>query len=137
MGILKDFKDFAIKGNVIDLAVAVIIGAAFGKIVTSLVNDILMPPIGLMVGGVDFSELKLLLKKGSEGVDPVTINYGIFIQTIIDFIIIAFSVFMVVRLYKQTERKEEAKPNPPSPQPLTKEETLLTEIRDILQKQTV
>jgi large conductance mechanosensitive channel len=134
MGMLKEFKEFALKGNVIDLAVAVIIGAAFGRIVSSMVDDILMPPIGLLLGGVDFTDLRLVLKEGAEGIDPVTINYGAFIQQIVNFIIIAFSVFLVVKLYQSTQRKRQDVP-PKVPIP-TNEEKLLTEIRDLLKKQT-
>ena len=134
MGMLKEFKEFALKGNVIDLAVAVIIGAAFGKVVSSMVDDILMPPIGLMLGGVDFTDLKMVLKQGSEGVDPVTLNYGAFIQQVINFIIIAFAVFVVVKLYQSTQRKRQHVP-PKVPIP-TNEEKLLAEIRDLLKKQT-
>ncbi|MFP4096663.1 MAG: large-conductance mechanosensitive channel protein MscL [Cyclobacteriaceae bacterium] len=130
MGIIKEFRDFAMKGNIIDLAIAVIIGAAFGKIVSSFVNDILMPPIGLLLGGVDFSDLALVLKAGAEGVDPVTLNYGIFIQTIVDFLIVAFSVFLVIKAYKKTQKKKEAAPVVPPPPSL--QETLLAEIRDLL-----
>ena len=143
MGLLKDFKKFAIKGNVVDLAVAVIIGAAFGKIITSFVNDVLMPPIGLLLGDVDFKELKWVISEGqeavmsgeqvvAEAVAPVTLNYGMFIQNVIDFIIVAFVIFMMVRAIVKAQKKEEAPP-PPPPGP-TKEETLLTEIRDLLKK---
>jgi large conductance mechanosensitive channel len=135
MGMLKEFKDFAMKGNVIDLAVAVIIGGAFGKIVSSLVADIIMPPIGLLLGGVDFTDLKIILKEGAEGIDPVTLNYGIFFQNVIDFLIIAFAIFLVVKAYQRTQKKEEAAPAPP-PAP-TNEEKLLAEIRDLLKKQTI
>jgi large conductance mechanosensitive channel len=137
MSIVKDFKDFAMRGNVIDLAVAVIIGGAFGKIVTSFVNDILMPPLGLLLGNVDFKELKFIMKEGTEGVAAVTWNYGMFIQNIIDFLIIAFSIFMVVRAItkvQQLKAKEpvlEPEPAPPEP---SNEEKLLTEIRDLLKK---
>ena len=138
MGLIKEFKDFAMKGNVIDLAVAVIIGGAFGKIVTSLVNDILMPPIGMLLGGMDFKELKLLMKPAQEAVmqgeqiispavAEVTLNYGMFVQNIIDFVIIAFSIFMVIKLYQKSKKAEEAAPPPPPPGP-TNEEKLLTEI---------
>lgn len=133
MGFLKDFKEFAIKGNVIDLAIAVIIGAAFGKIVSSLVNDILMPPIGLLLGEVDFRYLKWVLQKGSDTAEEVAITYGQFIQNVIDFIIIAFSVFLVVRVYRRLERKKEETPAP-SPVAPTNEEKLLAEIRDLLKE---
>lgn len=136
---LQDFKAFAVKGNAIDMAVGVIIGGAFGKIVTSIVNDLIMPPIGWIIGGVDFKDLKfelpinpLSIKEGIEPV-PVTINYGNFIQTTLDFIIIAFCVFLLVRLImKLSKKKDEAKPaTPPAP---SKEEVLLTEIRDLLKE---
>ncbi len=133
MGFLKDFKEFAIKGNVIDLAVAVIIGTAFGKIVSSLVNDILMPPIGLLLGGVDFTYLKWILKRGNEAAEEVAIHYGNFMQNVLDFIIIAFSVFLVVRIYRRLERKKEETPAP-SPVAPTNEEKLLAEIRDLLKE---
>lgn len=137
--LLQEFKAFAMKGSVIDMAVGIIIGGGFGKVVASLVSDVIMPPIGLLIGGVNFTELKAVLNPNSvkEGVEAVTLNYGIFIQTIIDFTIIAFSIFMVIRLvnklHNRTKKKEEevqAAP-PPAPEP-TKEEILLTEIRDLL-----
>jgi large conductance mechanosensitive channel len=133
MSIVKDFKAFAMKGNVIDLAVAVIIGGAFGKIVSSFVNDILMPPLGLLLGNVDFKDLKLLLKEGSEGAAAVTWNYGMFIQNVIDFLIIAFVIFMMIRMIAKMQqmKTEEPAPPPPPPEP-TNEEKLLTEIRDLL-----
>ena len=133
MGMLKDFKDFAMKGNVMDLAVAVIIGGAFGKIVTSFVNDILMPPIGLLLGNVDFKDLKMVMKAGSEGVAPVTWNYGMFIQNVIDFLIIAFVIFMMIRMLTKVQKAKEPEPAPAPPEP-TNEEKLLTEIRDLLKK---
>ena len=138
MGFLKEFKAFALKGNVMDMAVGVIIGGAFGKIVTSLVNDVIMPPIGLLVGGVDFTDLKLTLKKavveaGAEIAPAVTWNYGAFIQQVVDFTILAFCVFMMVKVMNKLLKKEEAKPAPaPAPPAPSKEEVLLTEIRDIL-----
>jgi large conductance mechanosensitive channel len=143
MGLLQDFKKFAVKGNVVDLAVAVIIGAAFGKIVSSFVNDVLMPPIGLLLGDVDFKELAWTIQKGqdavmsgeqvvTEAIAPVTINYGMFLQNVVDFIIIAFVIFMMVRAIVKAQKKEEAPP-PPPPGP-SKEEVLLTEIRDLLKK---
>ncbi len=130
----KEFKEFAMRGNVVDLAVGVVIGAAFGRIVSSLVDDILMPPIGIMLGGVDFKDLKLVLKQGVLDADgkltDVTLNYGNFIQTLIDFLIIAVAIFMVVKLMNSLKRKKAASPDiPPAP---TKEEVLLTEIRDAL-----
>lgn len=132
MSLIKEFKEFAMKGNIIDLAVAVIIGAAFGKIVSSFVNDILMPPIGLLLGGVDFTDLVVVLKAGAEGVDPVTLNYGMFLQTVIDFMIVAFSVFMVIKVYQSMQKKEAAVPTPPAPPTL--QESLLAEIRDLLKE---
>ncbi|MCM3492595.1 MULTISPECIES: large conductance mechanosensitive channel protein MscL [Paenibacillus] len=123
---LKEFKAFALKGNVLDLAIGVIIGAAFGKIVSSLVSDIIMPLIGLLIGGVDLSGLKTTL-------GDATITYGIFLQTVVDFLIVSFSIFMFIRTLNRFKRKEEAKPDePPAP---SKEEVLLTEIRDLLKQQ--
>ncbi len=129
---LQDFKNFAMKGNVVDMAVGVIIGGAFGKIVTSLVQDVIMPPIGLLVGGVNFSDLKITLKEAQDGAEAVTLNYGNFLQTAFDFLIIAFSIFMVIRIIsKLTEKKKEEAPAPAAPEP-SNEEKLLTEIRDLL-----
>ena len=127
---LKEFKNFAIKGNVMDLAVAVIIGAAFGKIVSSLVNDVIMPVIGLIVGGIDFTGLKIVLNPAVGDTAEVAILYGAFIQTIVDFLLIALSIFFVVKLLSKLKKKEEAKPaQAPAP---PKDILLLTEIRDIL-----
>ena len=141
MGFLKEFKEFAVKGNVMDMAVGVIIGGAFGKIVTSLVNDVIMPPIGLVVGGVDFTDMKLTLKQqvldaAGEVLTPaVTWNYGAFIQQVVDFTILAFCVFLMVKVMNTiNKKKEEPKPAPapaPEPEP-SAEEKLLTEIRDLL-----
>jgi large conductance mechanosensitive channel len=127
---LREFKEFAVKGNVMDLAVAVIIGAAFGKIVSSLVNDVIMPVIGLIVGGIDFTGLKIVLTPASGDVAEVAILYGAFIQTIVDFLLIALSVFFVVKLLSKLKKKEEAKPAAPAAPP--QDVALLTEIRDIL-----
>jgi len=138
---LKEFKSFAMRGNVLDLAVAVIIGGAFGKIITSFVNDVLMPPIGLLLGNTDFSNLRIILKAGQDavmsgdqvitaGIAEVAIRYGIFINSILDFIIVALSIFMVIKAYNGMKRKEPATPPAPS-----KEEVLLAEIRDILKGQ--
>jgi len=130
MGMLKEFKEFAMRGSVIDLAVGVVIGGAFGKIVTSLVDDIIMPPIGFITGGVDFSQMKMVLTEANEaaGTAEVAINYGNFINVIIQFIIIAFCIFMVIKGINSLKRKEEvAEAAAPSA-----EETLLTEIRDLL-----
>jgi large conductance mechanosensitive channel len=135
MGMIKEFKEFAVKGNVVDLAVGIIIGGAFGKIVTSFVNDIIMPPIGVILGGTDFSDLSFTLKEASvsetgEEIAAVSLNYGSFINTVIDFVIVAFAIFMMIKAINRTKKKQaEAPATPPAP---TKEETLLTEIRDIL-----
>lgn len=129
---LKEFKAFIMKGNILDLAVAVIIGAAFKAIVSSLVADVIMPPIGVFLGGVDFSDLAMVLVAASEGADAVVISYGKFIQTIIDFLIIAFVIFLVIKGYNKTQKKkEEAPAAPPAP---SNEEVLLAEIRDLLKK---
>jgi len=129
MSMMKDFKDFAMRGNVIDMAVGIIIGAAFGKIVSSFVSDVLMPPIGMMLGGVDFSKLVLTLKEAVGDVPAVTVNYGLFINTVIDFLIVAFTIFLVIRGMSRLQKKKEAAPAPPSAQ-----EKLLIEIRDLLRK---
>ncbi len=135
MSMLQEFKTFAMRGNVVDMAVGIIIGGAFGKIVTSLVNDVIMPPIGMLIGGVDFAELKVVLKEAmvdAAGVEipAVTINYGLLINTIINFLIIAFAIFMVIKGINSMKKKEEAAPAaPPAP---SAEEKLLTEIRDVL-----
>ena len=135
MSVVKEFKQFIMRGNVIDLAVGVIIGAAFGKIVTSLVADILMPPIGLATGGVDFSDIDIVLRHADlvAKKPEVAIHIGLFINVLIQFIIIAFCIFMVVKAVNSLKRKEPAPPPPPEPAP-TKEELLLTEIRDLLAK---
>jgi len=127
---LNEFKDFAMRGNVVDMAVGIVIGGAFGKIVSSFVSDVLMPPIGMLMGGVDFSTLAFALGEGEEA---ASINYGMFINTMIDFIIIAFAIFMVVKAINSMKKKEEEAPAAP-PKP-SAEETLLTEIRDLLSRQ--
>jgi large conductance mechanosensitive channel len=137
MGIVKEFKDFAVKGNMIDMAVGIIIGGAFGKVVSSVVNDILMPPLGLLIGGLDFADYKATLKAASvndagEAVAAVTLNYGMFIQTAIDFLIVALVIFMVIKAMNKLKKKEEAKPAEPLAP--TKTELLLGEIRDLLKK---
>lgn len=130
MGMVSEFRDFAMRGNVVDMAVGVVIGAAFGKIVTSFTNDILMPPIGLATGGVDFSGLSITLKQAAEGAEAVSINYGVFINTVLDFLIIAFAIFLVVKAMNAAKKKQQEAPlTPPSP---SNEEVLLTEIRDAL-----
>lgn len=130
MSILKEFKEFAVKGNAVDMAVGIIIGAAFGKIISSLVADVIMPPIGVLVGGVDFTKLGFTIKEAVGDVPAVTLNYGNFIQSVVDFTIIAFAIFMMVKLINKLKKQEEAAPAVP-PEP-TKEELLLTEIRDLL-----
>jgi len=137
MSLVNEFKQFAMKGNVVDLAVGIIIGAAFGKIVSSVVNDIIMPPIGALIGGVDFTDLKFTIKAASNddagnAVAAVTLNYGNFVQTTIDFLIIAFAVFMIIKAINRMKKKEEAAPS--SPLKPSNEEILLTEIRDLLKK---
>ena len=132
MKILDEFKKFAMNGNMVDMAVGIIIGAAFGKIVSSLVNDIIMPPIGLALGGVNFTDLKVVMKAATEVKPAVTWNYGSFIQALVDFLIIAFAIFMLIKGINSMKKKEEAAPAPP-PAP-SKQETLLTEIRDLLKK---
>lgn len=132
MGMLKEFKDFAVKGNVIDMAVGIIIGAAFGKIVSSFVGDVVMPGVGVIVGGVDFSDLAFILKEAAGDAPAVMVNYGKFIQTVVDFVIVAFVIFMVIKGINSAKKKEEEAPKaPPAP---SNEETLLTEIRDLLKK---
>ncbi len=132
MKIVDEFKAFAMKGNMIDMAVGIIIGGAFGKIVSSIVNDILMPPLGLLLGGVNFTDLKLVMKAATDTAPAVTWNYGSFIQALVDFLIIAFAIFMMIKAINSMKKKEEAAPAPP-PAP-SKEETLLSEIRDLLKK---
>jgi large conductance mechanosensitive channel len=130
MSMMSEFKDFAMKGNVVDMAVGIVIGGAFGKIVSSFVADVLMPPIGLLLGNVDFSDLAVTLRAAGESGEAVLISYGSFIQTVVDFVIIAFAIFMVVKAMNSMKKKEEAAPAaPPAP---SKEEVLLTEIRDAL-----
>lgn len=130
MGMMSEFKQFAMKGNVVDMAVGVVIGGAFGKIVTSLVNDVIMPPIGVLIGGVDFSDLALTIQEATAETEAVTINWGSTVQTILNFIIIAFAIFMVVKGMNNMKKKEEAKPEEPAKP--SNEEVLLTEIRDAL-----
>lgn len=130
MSMMSEFKSFAMRGNVVDMAVGIVMGGAFGKIVSSFVADVLMPPIGLALGGVDFSDLAITLQEAEGEVAAVTMKYGVFIQTIIDFLIIAFAIFLVVKAMNSVMKKEaEAPPPPPKP---SKEEELLTEIRDAL-----
>lgn len=140
MSMAKEFKEFAMKGNVVDMAVGIIIGGAFGKIVSSFVNDVLMPPIGMLLGGVDFSKLAITVKEavaadaaaGTAAAEAVVIKYGLFINNVLDFLIVAFAIFMVIKALNAAKKKEEEAPEEP-PKPST-EETLLTEIRDLLKK---
>lgn len=139
MGMMKEFKEFAMRGNVLDMAVGIVIGGAFGKIITSLVNDVIMPPIGIILGGVDFTNLKFVLKEAvTEGdavvSEAVAISYGSFINTIVQFIIVAFSIFMVIKAMNSAKRKKEEAPAAPAPDPGPSEKDLLTEIRDLLKK---
>ena len=132
MSMLKEFKEFAVKGNVVDMAVGIIIGVAFGKIVSSFVADVLMPPIGLLIGGVDFSNLMITLKAAEEGVEAVVIRYGMFLQAVFDFVIVAFAVFMAVRALNSMRKKEAETPAaPPAP---SAQKQLLMEIRDLLKR---
>jgi len=145
--VFKEFKEFAVKGNMLDMAVGIIIGAAFGTIIKSLVDDVLMPPIGMLMGGVDFTDLFFTISAAADGgtystlaaakeAGAVTVNYGVFINSLISFLIVAFSVFMVVRAFNKLKREEDAAPEePPAPPEPTAEETLLTEIRDLLKAQ--
>jgi large conductance mechanosensitive channel len=131
----KEFKEFAVKGNVVDMAVGIIIGAAFGKIVASFVGDIVMPPIGMLLGGVNFTDLAVVLQPAQGETEAVLLKYGKFIQTLIDFFIIALAVFVAVKVMNSMKRKEEEAPAEPEKEPEpTKEELLLTEIRDLLKK---
>jgi large conductance mechanosensitive channel len=129
MSLMKEFRDFAMRGNVVDLAVGVIIGAAFGKIVSSFVANIIMPPLGLLIGGVDFKHLAWTLKAGDGTNAPVVMDYGIFLQSVFDFIIIAFAIFIAIKLMNKVYKKKEVEKPAPAP---SAEETLLTEIRDLL-----
>ena len=140
MSMMKEFKEFAMRGNVVDMAVGIILGGAFGKIITSFVNDVIMPPIGLLLGNTDFSNLRVILKGGSEAVmdgdtvltpaiAEVSIRYGAFVNTILDFLIVALAIFLVIKAYNKMKKKEEAAPSAPP-----KQEVLLEEIRDLLKK---
>lgn len=138
MAIVKELKEFMLRGNVVDMAVGVIIGGAFGKIVSSLVSEVIMPPIGVLVGGVDFTDLKITLKEAVGETAAVTINYGTFLQTVLDFVIIATVIFFAIKginMLKRTEKIEEPAPAPVEEPKPTNEEILLTEIRDLLKNQ--
>ena len=133
MSILKEFREFAMRGNVVDLAVGVIIGAAFGKIVSSLVADIIMPPLGLLIGGIDFKQFAITLRDAQGDVPAVVMHYGVFIQNVFDFIIVAFAIFLAIKVINKLKRNQEEEPKaPPAP---SKEEVLLGEIRDLLKEQ--
>ncbi|WP_341707800.1 large-conductance mechanosensitive channel protein MscL [Halopseudomonas sp.] len=133
MKLLDEFKAFAMRGNVVDMAVGIIIGAAFGKVVSSFVNNVVMPPLGVMIGGVNFTDLSIVLKEAEGEVAEVAIGYGLFIQSLVDFVIIAAAVFIAVKVMNSMKKKEEAAPAaPPAP---SKEEVLLGEIRDLLKEQ--
>ena len=132
MGMISEFKQFAIKGNMIDMAVGIVIGAAFGKIVSSLVNDVIMPPLGLAIGGVDFADLAIVLKQATADAVAVTIGYGAFIQTVIDFLIIALAIFVAIKAISSMKRKQEE--NPAAPPAVSEEVLLLREIRDSLKR---
>lgn len=134
MGLAKEFKEFALKGNVVDLAVGLIIGAAFGKIVTSLVNDVMMPPLGALIGSVDFSGLAFQISPASDHHPAVVVRYGAFINTVVDFIIVALAIFMVIKAMN-TLRRQEAK-GEVAPPPPTRDQQLLTEIRDLLKQKS-
>ncbi|TNV12281.1 large-conductance mechanosensitive channel protein MscL [Buttiauxella sp. B2] len=133
MSMLKEFREFAMRGNVVDLAVGVIIGAAFGKIVSSLVADIIMPPLGLLIGGVDFKQFALILRPAAGDIPAVVMHYGVFIQNIFDFVIVAFAIFMAIKVVNKLNRKKIEEPAAPAAP--TKEEILLSEIRDLLKQQ--
>ena len=134
MKLVDEFKAFAMKGNVVDMAVGIIIGAAFGKIVSSVVSDIVMPPLGLLIGGVNFTDLKVIMKAATETQPAVTWNYGNFLQITFDFLIVAFAVFLLIKAINAANKKKETPPPPIAPPAPSKEEILLTEIRDLLKK---
>jgi large conductance mechanosensitive channel len=130
MSLIAEFKQFAMRGNVVDMAIGIIIGGAFGKIVSSFVGDVMMPPLGILIGGVDFTDLSVTLAAATESAPAVVLGYGKFIQTIIDFTIIAFAIFLLIKAMNRMQKKEEAKPAEPPPPPA--QEVLLREIRDLL-----
>jgi len=135
MGMMKEFKEFAAKGNMLDMAVGIIVGAAFGKVISSLVSDVIMPPIGLIIGGVDFKALKLILKQAVGETAAVTLNYGVFVQTIVDFLIVAFAIFLLVKgVNAMRKNQEEAPAAAPAP---SNQEILLGEIRDVLKSRSL
>ena len=133
MSVAKEFREFAVKGNVVDMAVGIIIGASFGKIVSSFVSDVITPPLGYLIGGVDFTKLAVNLPSMQAGKEEVTIRYGTFLQSAFDFIIVAFAIFLMVKMINRLKRKEEIAPSVPAPPP--RQEVLLEEIRDLLKRQ--
>ncbi len=133
MKVVDEFKAFAMKGNVVDMAVGIIIGAAFGKIIASMVSDVIMPPLGLLIGGVNFTDLKFVMKAAVGENPAVTLNYGNFLQVVFDFLIVAFVVFLMIKAMNSAKKKQIEAP-PAAPPPPSKEELLLTEIRDLLKK---
>ncbi|MGL5006863.1 MAG: large-conductance mechanosensitive channel protein MscL [Plesiomonas sp.] len=135
MSFLKEFREFAMRGNVVDLAVGVIIGAAFGKIVSSLVADIIMPPLGLLIGGIDFKQFHLILREATDGVPAVMLNYGMFLQQLFDFTIVAFAIFIAIKALNRLKRKEDAQEEKPTVIEPSAQEKLLIEIRDLLKQQ--
>lgn len=134
MSMMKEFREFAMRGNVVDMAVGIIIGGAFGKIVSSFVNDVLMPPIGMLIGGVDFGKLAITIKQATADTEAVLLNYGSFIQTVVDFTIIAFAIFMAIKVMNRMKRNDEKPAEEPKPPEPSAEEKLLIEIRDLLAK---
>jgi large conductance mechanosensitive channel len=138
MSIVKEFKEFAVKGNVVDMAVGIIIGAAFGKIVSSLVADVIMPSVGVMAGGMNFTNMAITLKEGAGETPPVLLKYGVLVQATFDFVIVAGAVFLLVKAINRLKRQEEVKPaEPAAPPPPPKQEVLLEEIRDLLKTRTI
>lgn len=132
VGIVKEFKDFAVKGNVVDMAVGIIIGAAFGKIVSAFVANVVTPPLGLLIGGVNFSNLSIILSKSGADGKPVLMQYGVFLQSVFDFVIVAFAIFIVIKALNSAKKKEAEAPAAPAAPP--REQVLLEEIRDLLKK---
>jgi len=134
MSIVKEFREFAVKGNVVDMAVGIVIGAAFGKIVSSLVSDVVTPPLGYVIGGVDFTQLAVTLPAVRGGVEPVAVRYGMFLQATFDFLIVALAIFVLVKMINRLRRREEAKAAPAVPVAPPRQEVLLEEIRDLLKQ---
>lgn len=133
MSFIKEFREFAMRGNVVDMAVGIIIGAAFGKIVSSLVADIIMPPLGLLIGGIDFKQFTVVLREASGSAPAVLLNYGVFLQTVFDFVIVAFAIFIAIKMLNKLRREQAEAPAEPEVPPV--EQQLLTEIRDLLKEQ--